>query len=51
MAPGDGKRVTLLANINLLSEISLAKKLKAEGVGLYRTEFPFLIRPLSQGQT
>jgi phosphotransferase system enzyme I (PtsP) len=40
----DGKRVTLLANINLLSEIRLAKKLKAEGVGLYRTEFPFLIR-------
>ncbi len=40
----DGARVTLRANINLLSEISLAKKLKAEGIGLYRTEFPFLIR-------
>ncbi len=40
----DGKRITLLANINLLSEIGLAKELKAEGVGLYRTEFPFLIR-------
>jgi len=40
----DGKRVRLLANINLLSETRLANELKAEGVGLYRTEFPFLIR-------
>ncbi|MBA3010180.1 MAG: phosphoenolpyruvate--protein phosphotransferase [Proteobacteria bacterium] len=40
----DKQKVTLLANINLLSEIHLAKALKAEGVGLYRTEFPFLIR-------
>jgi phosphotransferase system, enzyme I, PtsP len=41
----DGTRVTLLANINLLSELDLALKLCAEGVGLYRTEFPFLVRP------
>ncbi|MBN2712344.1 MAG: phosphoenolpyruvate--protein phosphotransferase [Planctomycetes bacterium] len=41
----DGERIYLRANINLLSELSLAKELKAEGVGLYRTEFPFLIRP------
>ncbi len=40
----DGERISLLANINLLSEVSLAKQLKTEGVGLYRTEFPFLIR-------
>jgi len=40
----DGTRVTLLANINLLSELDSALALKAEGVGLYRTEFPFLIR-------
>ena len=40
----DGIGITLLANINLLSEISLATTLKAEGIGLYRTEFPFLIR-------
>jgi phosphotransferase system enzyme I (PtsP) len=39
-----GQRVTLLANINLLSELSLASELKAEGVGLYRSEFPFLVR-------
>ena len=40
----DKKRVILLANINLLSEVPLARTLKAEGIGLYRTEFPFLIR-------
>lgn len=41
---GDGVRVCLMANINLLSEVSIARELKAEGIGLYRTEFPFLIR-------
>jgi phosphotransferase system enzyme I (PtsP) len=40
----DNERVVLMANINLLSELSLAKALKSEGIGLYRTEFPFLIR-------
>ena len=40
----DNKRIRLLANINLLSEIHLARELKSEGIGLYRTEFPFLIR-------
>ncbi len=40
----DGTPVMLLANINLLSEMDLVLNLKAEGVGLYRTEFPFLIR-------
>lgn len=40
-----GKRVRLLANVNLLSEVKLALDVQAEGVGLYRTEFPFLIRP------
>ena len=40
----DGTRVRLMANINLLSELDLAVRLKAEGIGLYRTEFPFLVR-------
>lgn len=40
----DNRRIRLLANINLLGEIHLARELKAEGIGLYRTEFPFLIR-------
>ena len=40
----DGIRVRLLANINLLIDLALARDLKAEGIGLFRTEFPFLIR-------
>jgi len=40
----DGLRIELFANINLLSELALANTLKAEGVGLYRSEFPFIVR-------
>ena len=40
----DGHRIELFANINLLSELQLAKELKAEGIGLYRSEFPFIVR-------
>jgi len=40
----DGELIKLLANINLLSETKLAKSLNVEGIGLYRTEFPFLVR-------
>jgi phosphotransferase system enzyme I (PtsP) len=40
----DGVRIRLLANINLLNELPLAVQFKAEGVGLYRSEFPFIVR-------
>ncbi len=40
----DNVPVQLLANINLLSEVVLARQMNAQGIGLYRTEFPFLIR-------
>ncbi|HEX7599874.1 MAG TPA: putative PEP-binding protein [Polyangia bacterium] len=40
----DGSRVHLLANINLLADLEVARSYKAEGVGLYRSEFPFMIR-------
>ena len=40
----DGTRITLMANVNLFSDLKSAAELNAEGVGLYRTEFPFLIR-------
>jgi phosphotransferase system enzyme I (PtsP) len=33
-----------MANINLISDVSLAKEFLCEGVGLYRTEFPFIVR-------
>ncbi len=40
----DGERVTLRANIGLISDIVIAKRFGAEGVGLYRTEFPYMAR-------
>ena len=40
----DGVGVKLMANINLLGDLKAANEFKAEGVGLYRTEFPFMIR-------
>ena len=43
-ATRDGQRIRLLANVNLLSDAALAREMNAEGVGLYRSEFPFLIR-------
>jgi phosphotransferase system enzyme I (PtsI) len=41
----DGVRVTLRANIEKASEVALVKQYRAEGVGLYRTEFLFLTSP------
>lgn len=40
----DGVHVQLMANINLLSEVAVAQRFKAEGIGLYRSEFPFIVR-------
>ncbi|MDA0577383.1 MAG: phosphoenolpyruvate--protein phosphotransferase [Verrucomicrobia bacterium] len=40
----DGCAITVMANINLLSELKLARQMHAEGVGLYRSEFPFIVR-------
>jgi phosphotransferase system enzyme I (PtsP) len=47
----DGTLVHLLANINLLGELPLAREMGAAGIGLYRTEFPFLIRPSFPSET
>jgi phosphotransferase system enzyme I (PtsP) len=41
---GDGCRVSLRANIGLLSDVRVALANGAEGVGLYRTEFPYMTR-------
>ncbi len=38
----DGRRVALYANVGLLGDVVLADRHGAEGVGLYRTEFPFI---------
>jgi phosphotransferase system enzyme I (PtsP) len=41
---GDGREVQLLANINLLSDLGTARKAGTKGVGLYRSEYLFLVR-------
>ena len=40
----DGHRVTLMVNTGLGADVSLSLAAGAEGVGLYRTETPFMIR-------
>lgn len=40
----DGTEIRLLANLNLVSELDVALHVKAKGIGLYRTEFPFIVR-------
>ena len=40
----DGRRVPLYANAGLLAEFAASNRSQAEGVGLYRTEFPFIVR-------
>lgn len=38
----DGKNITLLANTGLLADIHPGKERGAQGIGLYRSEIPFL---------
>jgi phosphotransferase system enzyme I (PtsP) len=38
----DGRRVNLYANMGLIADLPLIHRHGADGVGLYRTEFPFL---------
>lgn len=40
----DGRKIKVQVNINILSDVRAAKEFKTEGVGLYRSEFLFLIR-------
>ncbi len=40
----DGVRVRVLANVNLVKDARAARGRGAGGIGLYRSEFPFLIR-------
>jgi phosphotransferase system enzyme I (PtsI) len=40
----DGRRITLLANIELPADVKLAAQAGAAGIGLYRTEFLFMNR-------
>jgi phosphotransferase system enzyme I (PtsP) len=40
----DSVRVTLHANVGVASDLIIARDNGAEGIGLYRTEFPFIVR-------
>ncbi|MBI4054998.1 MAG: phosphoenolpyruvate--protein phosphotransferase [Elusimicrobia bacterium] len=40
----DGRRVTLFSNLDTLEELKTVKLQKAEGIGLFRTEFLYLNR-------
>ena len=40
----DGARIVLHANVGVASELTVARENGAEGIGLYRTEFPFILR-------
>ncbi len=40
----DGVRIKLMANVNLLKDLELLSQLSCDGIGLYRSEFPFIIR-------
>ncbi len=40
----DGVRVELQANVGVAADLVVARDNGAEGVGLYRTEFPFIVR-------
>jgi len=40
----NGVVIQLMANLNLVNELDVALSVKAKGIGLYRTEFPFIVR-------
>ncbi|HHB13002.1 MAG TPA: GAF domain-containing protein, partial [Chromatiales bacterium] len=40
----DGVRIPLYVNSGLLAEINAVFQSEADGIGLYRTEFPFIVR-------
>lgn len=46
----DGRRIPLYANTGLLSDIRPSLNSGAEGIGLYRTEFPFMMRDRFPGE-
>jgi len=47
----DGTKIMLNANIGLISDVKVANFHGAEGVGLYRTEFPYMARSAFPSRT
>ena len=46
----DGINIPLYANTGLVADITPSKESGAEGIGLYRTEYPFMIRQRFPGE-
>lgn len=46
----DGEHIPLYVNTGLLADLTPTQESGAEGVGLYRTEFPFMIRQRFPGE-
>ncbi|ABM61660.1 phosphoenolpyruvate--protein phosphotransferase [Halorhodospira halophila] len=46
----DGRNLALYANTGLISDINLSLAAGCDGIGLHRTEFPFLIRDRFPGE-
>ncbi len=46
----DGRPVPLFVNTGLVSDITPSRQSGAEGIGLYRTEFPFMVRDRFPGE-
>jgi len=46
----DGKHIPLYVNTGLVADMGPSRKSGAEGIGLYRTEFPFMIRDHFPGE-
>lgn len=40
----DGVRIEVQANINIFHDVKTARRYRAESIGLYRSEFPFIVR-------
>ncbi len=49
-ATADGYRLELLANINSATDAEAAKAVGATGIGLYRTEYLYLMHPVVPGE-
>jgi phosphotransferase system enzyme I (PtsP) len=43
-ATADGTAVKVMANVNILKDAEEARRQGAEGIGLYRSEFPFILK-------
>lgn len=41
----DGRRVRLMANVSIIADAKTARTYRADGIGLYRTEFLYITRP------